>query len=60
MVIRCRILQITNFVDDTVSILLGIGNGKFENPATIDVGLDPFSVAIGDFNGDTMSDLADH
>ena len=28
------------------------------NPAVIDVGSRPTSVAIGDFNGDRMSDLA--
>jgi hypothetical protein len=41
----------------TVSILLGMGQGTFEAPRSISVGLAPYSLAIGDFNRDGMQDL---
>ena len=42
----------------TVSILLGDGAGNFSAPANFAVGVDPRSVAVGDFNGDGKQDLA--
>ena len=42
----------------TVSIRLGSGTGTFTNGADVSVGDHPFSVAIGDFNGDGVQDLA--
>jgi hypothetical protein len=43
----------------TVSVLLGNGDGSFQAPRTFDTGLSlPRSVAVGDFNGDGMLDLA--
>jgi len=42
----------------TVSILLGDGTGSFTPAATLPVGYSPFSVAVGDFNGDGVLDLA--
>ena len=44
----------------TVSIRLGNGSGGFTSPASpeVAVGSAPVSVAIGDFNGDGMQDLA--
>ena len=48
-----------NDYDDTVTILLGNGDGTFTatavSPAT---GNAPVSVAVGDFNGDGKADLA--
>ena len=35
-----------------ISVLLGKGNGSFEEPAGTAVGSDPFAIATGDFTGD--------
>jgi hypothetical protein len=44
----------------TISILLGNGNGTFQAPSqySTGTGTDPYSVAVGDFNGDKIPDLA--
>ena len=57
---RVQDLVTANFFSSTVSILLGNGNGTFvpANPPTVPVGLAPLSVAVGNFNSDTMQDLA--
>src|SRR5262249_29906635 len=39
------------------SVLLGDGLGGFGAPASINIGLSPVSVAVGDFNGDGKCDL---
>ena len=41
-----------------VSILLGDGTGNFSAPTNFAVGDRPYSVAVGDFNGDGKQDLA--
>ena len=41
-----------------VSILLGRGDGTFRSPIIVPVGLGPLGVAVGDFNGDGIPDLA--
>src|SRR5947199_131599 len=51
-------LAVTNISTNSVSILLGNGNGTFGAPATFPVGSTPTSVAVGDFNGDGKQDLA--
>ena len=43
--------------DDTASVLLGNGNGKFQAKRSFSTGRLPESVAVGDFNGDGKSDL---
>jgi hypothetical protein len=52
-------LAVANQTSQTVTILLGNGNGTFtqaaNSPAT---GGDPYSVAVGDFNEDGIPDLA--
>src|SRR5208283_4695150 len=53
-------LAVANFTDSTVSILKGEGAGNFA-PATtspVSVGVNPDSIAVGDFNGDGNPDLA--
>jgi hypothetical protein len=45
-------------VDCKVSILLGNGDGTFTAAANYDVGMQPFTVAVGDFNNDGNLDLA--
>ncbi len=53
-------LAVINLYDSTVTILLGTGGGAFQ-PAPnspITVGRGTISVAVGDFNGDGIPDLA--
>jgi len=42
----------------SVSVLLGNGDGSFQAARTFGAGLGPWSVAVGDFNGDGTPDLA--
>jgi hypothetical protein len=42
----------------TVSILLGKGDGTFTLKSSLTTGVDPYFVAVGDFNGDGIPDLA--
>ena len=50
-------LAVANNDGNSVSVLLGIGDGSFQTQQTFDVGSFPFSVAVGDFNGDGHLDL---
>ena len=43
---------------DTVSVLLGNGDGTFQPQVTYAVGNDPNAIVAGDFNGDGRLDLA--
>jgi hypothetical protein len=43
--------------DGSVSILISNGNGTFKKHVDYTVGLDPLSLAVGDFNGDGKLDL---
>ena len=47
-----------NSAGDTVSVLLGNGNGTFQAQVRYSTGHYPNSVAIGDFNADGKQDLA--
>ena len=51
-------LAVTNFGSNNVSILLGNGTGSFGTATNFTAGTEPISVAVGDFNGDTILDLA--
>src|SRR5262245_45331871 len=50
--------NLTNFGNDTVSVLLGNGDGTFQAAHLFATGPSPLSVAVGDFNGDGLLDLA--
>jgi hypothetical protein len=41
-----------------VSVLLGMGDGTFQNAVNYDAGVRSAGVAVGDFNGDGIPDLA--
>jgi hypothetical protein len=47
-----------NTEGDSVSVLLGNGDGTFGPPADFAAGQAPWSVAVADFNGDGIPDLA--
>jgi hypothetical protein len=51
-------LVVANSGDNTVSVLLGKGDGSFQAQVTYPTGSGPYSVAVGDFNGDGFPDLA--
>jgi hypothetical protein len=51
-------LIVTNFTDNTISVLLGNGDGTFASQASYDVGTGPAWIATGDFNKDGNIDVA--
>jgi len=52
-------LVVTNFSNNSnsISVLLGNGDGTFKTAVNYPVGEGPVSVAMGDFNGDKIPDL---
>ena len=51
-------LAVANSVDNTVSVLLGNGDGTFQPQVTYAVGSIPDAIVAGDFTGDGHIDLA--
>ena len=51
-------LAVANGGSNTVSVLLGNGDGTFAAATNYSVGSDPVALAVGDFNGDGLPDLA--
>lgn len=51
-------LAVANSGDNTVSVLLGRGDGTYQPQVTYATGSGPYAVAIGDFSGDGNLDLA--
>jgi hypothetical protein len=51
-------LAVANFESNTVSILLGQGNGSISGPVNFQVGRNPRFIATGDLNNDGFLDLA--
>src|SRR5713226_600481 len=47
-----------SFGSQTVSLLIGRGDGSFEQPTTLSAGGDPTSLVAADFDGDGNPDLA--
>ncbi len=47
-----------SFASQTVSLLIGRGDGSFEQPTTLSAGGDPTSLVAADFDGDGNPDLA--
>src|SRR5262249_29697516 len=47
-----------NLASANVSVLLGNGDGMFQAAVNFGAGVGPRSVAVGDFNGDGVQDLA--
>jgi hypothetical protein len=43
---------------DSITILLGNGDGTFQTPSEVDVGTGPFAMAVLDLNGDGIKDVA--
>ena len=50
-------LVVANYSDNTVSVLLGNGDGTFQPKVTYAAGPWPLSVAVGDFTGNGIQDL---
>jgi VCBS repeat protein len=45
-------------IADSITILLGNGNGTFQTPSEVDVGTGPIAMAVVDLNGDGIKDVA--
>ncbi|CAF1674187.1 unnamed protein product, partial [Adineta ricciae] len=50
-------LAVTNYVENTVNIYLGNGDGTFEEIKSLSTGVDPTFILAGDLDGDERLDL---
>ena len=50
-------LVVANYASNTVSVLLGNGNGTFQAQQTFATGTSPIAVAVGDVTGDGKPDI---
>jgi hypothetical protein len=50
-------LAVANFSSNTISVLVGNGNGSFQAAMNFATAANPRSLAVGDFNGDGKLDL---
>jgi len=50
-------LVVANERGNSISVLLGVGDGTFKPRTDFPVGLDPVAIAVGDLNGDGKLDL---
>lgn len=51
-------VAVVNYQSNSVSILLGKGDGTFETAVNYTVGTEPSAICVGDFNGDGAPDIA--
>ena len=51
-------LAVTSSGRDSITVLLGNGDGTFRDPITVSTGTAPAGIAAADFNGDGKADLA--
>jgi uncharacterized protein (TIGR03437 family) len=51
-------LAVANGADNTVSILMGVGSGFFQQAFNYPTGPSPDGIAVADFDGDGLADLA--
>ena len=51
-------LVVANEAANSISVLLGLGNGRFSSPSPIAAGAAPRQVRVGDFNEDGWADVA--
>jgi hypothetical protein len=50
-------IVVANNSTNTISVLLGNGNGTFQPPVIYPVGVQPYTVAVGDVNNDGFADI---
>jgi hypothetical protein len=51
-------VAVATYLDNSVNVLLGNGDGSFQNPTSYTVGMYADAVVAGDFNADGIPDLA--